>query len=253
MSCEVSTGRFTSKDIEIQWLPCGVEQVHIQILRFHADVAGGTFKLRVNGELTANITFSDTEATLTASIQSALDALSNLAPSAIVVSSPGAEQQLLTGAADFFYYITVEDDALTGNATVDPNVTTEVTQQGAVLVSLAAQAKSFNYEETVDTTEVTAISEFETTEIPTKSSMTFDISVYSAEEDWLWSFTAGQRGLIYVYPTGKVNNGSNRYFAFWGLVTKLSEDFPDHDVVEKSVSGVRQGAMVIPFNSLYQA
>lgn len=252
MSCEVSTGRFTSKDIVVQWLPCGEEQTHIQVLRFHDDVSAGTFRLRVNGELTAAITFSDTEATLVTSIQTALDALSNLAPSDIVVSTTGENTIVLTGAVAFFYQIVIESDLLTGNSTADPNVTTEVTQQGAVLVTLSAQAKSFSYEQTTDTTDVTAISEYETTEIPTKESMTFDVSVYSAEEDWLWSFVSGARGLFYVYPTGKVNNGTNRYFAFWGLVTKLSEDFPDHDVVEKSVSGVRQGAMVVPLNSLYQ-
>lgn len=252
MSCTVDTGRYTSKDIVIQYLPCGVEQVHIQYLRFHPDVTAGTFKLRVNGELTADITFSATEATLFASINTALDALSNLAPGDIVAASPGADTFTLTGAAAFFYHITVEADALTGNATADPNVTTEVTQQGAKWVTLSAQVKTFSYELTTDTTEVTAISEYEVTEIPTKESMTFDVSVYSAEEDWLWSFVNGARGLFAVYPTGKVNNGTNRYFQFWGLITKLSEDFPDHDVVEKSVSGVRQGAMVIPLNSLYQ-
>lgn len=252
MACTVDTGRFTSKDIVIQYLPCGVEQTHIQYLRFHVDVAGGTFKLRVNGELTAAITFSDTEATLVTSIQTALDALSNLANSDIVVATTGSDTFTLTGAAAFFYHITVENDALTGNATADPNVTTEVTQQGAKWVTISAQVKTFSYEQTTDTTEVTSISEYEVTEIPTKESMTFDISIYSAEESWLWSFVSGARGLFAVYPTGKVNNGSNRYFEFWGLITKLSEDFPDHDVVEKSVSGVRQGAMVIPLNSLYQ-
>lgn len=251
-TCDVQNGRFTSKDILIQYLPCGVEQEHIQHLRFHADVSAGTFKLRVNGELTAAITFSATIATLLTNINTALDALSNLEDGEIVATGASIADVTLTGADPKFYLIVVEDDELTGNTSSDPNVTTDVTQQGAALVTLSAQVKTFSYELTTDTTEVTAISEYEVTEIPTKESMTFDIAIYSAEEDWLWSVQAGYRGIFYVYPSGKVNDGAHRYFAFWGLITKLSEDFPDHDVVEKSISGVRQGAMVIPLNSLYK-
>lgn len=249
LACEVDNGRFTSKDVLIQFLPCGTVQAHIQHLRFHADVTAGTFKLRVNGNLTAAITYSDTIATLLTNINAALDALPNLAPGDIVATGAAVSDVILTGAASGFYEILVEADTLTGNTTDEPNVTTDVSQQGAELFTLSAQISSFSFEVTVDTVEVTAISEYEATEIPVKESMTFDISLYDAVEDWLYAVRAGYRGIFYVYPQGKLPG--NRYFAFWGLIDSVSADFPDHDVVEKEISGVRQGAMVVPFDAIY--
>lgn len=249
MSCTVDTGRYTSKDIVIQFLPCGVADNHVQELYIHADVTGGTFKLRVNGELTAAITHSETEATLVASIQAALDNLALLAPNDIVVSSPGADHFTLTAAANGWFTITVEADALTGNATDEPNIQTVVTDQGSTTYTLSAQISKFSYEVKTDTTDVTAISEYEETQIPVKETMTFDISLFDAEEDWLFAVRSGRRGLFSVYPKGKIVG--YRYFEFNGLIDTLSPDFPDHDVVEKTISGMRQGAMVTDFDSIY--
>lgn len=249
MACTVSTGRYTSKDIVIQFLPCGVAAAHVQELYFHADVSAGTFKLRVNGELTAAITFSETEATLAASINTALDNLALLAPGDIVATSPGADHFTLTAIANKWYTIIVEADALTGNATDEPNTQTVVTTQGSTTYTLSAQISKFSYEVKTDTTDVTAISEYEETQIPVKETMTFDISLFDAEEDWLFAVRSGRRGIFSVYPKGKIVG--YRYFEFYGLIDTLSPDFPDHDVVEKTISGMRQGAMVTDFDSIY--
>lgn len=249
LNCSIENGRYTSKDVLIQFLPCGEVQEHIQHLRFHADVTAGTFKLRVNGHLTAAITYSATEATLITSVNAALDALPNLDAAELVLSGASTADMTLTSTPDAFYEILVEDDLLTGNATADPNVTTDVTQQGAALLTLSAQISSFSFEETTETVEVTSISEYEATEIPVKSTMTFDMSLFDADEDWTYAVRAGYRGILTVYPKGKTPG--NRYFSFWALFDSVSTDYPDHEVVEKEISGQRQGAMVVPFGAIY--
>lgn len=249
MTCEINSGRFTSKDLLVQFRPCAlVDAAHVQHLYFQTDVDGGTFKLRVNGRLTAAITFSATVATFVASINTALDAITD-APGDIVASGTNSTDITLTAADPGWYTILVEADALTGNTSADPNVTTQVTTQGTKLYTLTGQVSSFSYEESIETIDVTGIAEYEATEIPVKSSMTFDLSVYRAAEEWRHAVFPGQSGYMYVYEKGKFVG--NDYFVFRALFDSASTDFPDHEVVETEMSGVRQGAMVVPFNSRY--
>lgn len=247
--CTIDNGRFTSKDILIQYLPCGEEGEHVQVLSFHADVAAGTFKLRVNGNLTAAITFSATIATLLTNINTALDALPNLAPGDIVATGTLVSAVTLTAADIGWFTIDTDGALLTGNTSDEPNITSEVTTQGSRLYTLSAQISKFDYEVTVDTVDVTAISENEATEIPVKESMSFDLSLFRATEDWNIAVKPGNRGILYVYEQGKFVG--RKYFAFWALFDKASISFPDHEVVEADMSGVRQGAMVVPFDSVY--
>ncbi len=248
------TSRFTSKDIHIDWLPCsdtgdGTEQAHVQHLYFHDDVTAGTFKLRVNGNLTAAITYSSTIATFLASINSALDALPNLAVGDIVATGASDADITLTGADPFYYEIYVEDDALTGNATSDPNVQTRVTTQGCVTVRISSEISEFSFEGSVETVDVTAISEYERLEIPVAEAVSFDMSIFKTNSNWELSVKQGVSGILTVYPKGKVVG--NEVFAFRALIDKVSESYPDHDIVEKQVTGVRQGAWVIRPNSVY--
>lgn len=247
--CVLDNGRFTSKDLLVQYLPCGVEDDHVQQLRFNSTLTGGTFKLRVNGKETAAITFSATPATLITNINTALDGVT--ASAGLLVAS-GAAVTNVTITADpglGWFTIEVSFDALAGNTTADPNVTTDVTAQGSKLYTLSAQVSKFDYEVTVDMVDVTAISEYETTEIPVKEMMTFNLGLYRATEDWNHAVKAGNRGIVYVYEQGKLPG--NKYFAFWAVFDKASVSFPDHDVVEAELSGSRQGAMVVPFDSIY--
>lgn len=247
----VNTDRFTSKDLLVQFLPCASEaQVHIQVLSFHDDVAAGTFKLRVNGEETAAITFSDTVATLLTSINSALAALDTLGASELVATGTLLSAITLTSSSERYLVVLVSDDSLTGNASDEPNIKSQVTQQGSTLYTITSQISAFGYEESVDTVEVTAISEYEATEIPVKSTMTWNASIFEANEEWKHAVFAGQSGIMYVYPKGKFVG--NTYFAFRALIEKSGVEFPDHDVVEATIDGQRQGAMIIPFNSIYK-
>lgn len=247
--CQIDTGRFTSKDILIQYLPCGVAADHVQHLRFHADVSAGTFKLRVNGVETAAITFSATAATLISSINSELDLVTEAAGDLVTTGTVVTDLTITGDVGTGWFSIEVSDDSLTGNATADPNVTTDVTTQGSKLYTLSGQISKFDYEVTIDTTDVSAISEFEKTAIPVGETMSFDLSLYRANEDWNFAVKTGNRGILYVYEQGKVPG--NRWFAFWALFDKASVSYPDHNIVEASVSGARQGAMVVPFDSVY--
>lgn len=247
----INTDRFTSKDLLVQIRPCAdVDQVHIEVLSFHADVAAGTFKLRVNGELTAAITYNDTIATLLTNINTALDNLDGLAAGELEATGTLVSAVTITSDTEKYYVISIEEDALTGNTSDEPNVSKVVTQQGTTLYTLSSQISAFGYEESVDTVEVTAISEYEATEIPVKSMMTWNASVFEANEAWKHAVFAGQSGLMYVYPRGKVVG--RPYFVFRALIEKVGVEFPDHDVVEATFDGQRQGAMIVPFNSIYK-
>jgi len=251
MACSTVTTRITSKDILIQFLPCGAAGTHVQHFYFHDDVTAGTFKLRVNGEETAAITFSDTAATLITNVNAALDALNTLTAGDLVLSGSDVTDMTLTAAAGGWYTVLVSDDSLTGNTTADPNYTTAVTTQGSELITLSSDVSSFSFEETVETVDVTAISEYEATEIDVKSSMTFSMNIYKANQSWEHVIFAGQSGILYVYPEGKFDG--KQYFALNALIESVSEDYPDHEKVEKEISGMRQGAMVAPLRSLYYA
>jgi len=253
MACSTVTTRITSKDILIQFLPCGAAGTHVQHLYMHADVSGGSFKLRVNGEETAAIAYNATTATMIASINTALDNLNTLSAGDIVASGTVQTDITLTatGLGSAWVSILVSDDSLTGNATADPNYTTEVTTQGSALITLSSDVSSFSFEETVETVDVTAISEYEATEIDVKSSMTFSMNIYKANQSWEHVIFAGQSGILYVYPEGKFDG--KQYFALNALIESVSEDYPDHEKVEKEISGMRQGAMVAPLRSLYYA
>jgi hypothetical protein len=249
------TARFTSKDIQIDWLPCsdtgdGTEQAHIQHLYFHADVAAGTFKLRVNGVLTAAITYSATIATLLASINTQLDAVTANAGD-IVASGASDADITLTGADPFYYEIYIEEDALTGNTSDDPNLTTRVTTQGCVTVRISTEVSEFSFEGSVETVDVTAISEYERLEIPVAEAVSFDMSIFKTNSVWELSVKQGISGILTVYPRGKFVG--EEVFSFRALIDKVSESYPDHDIVEKQITGVRQGAWVIRPNSIYSA
>lgn len=247
----VSTDRFTSKDLLVQFLPCAdVEQVHIMVLAFHADLTAGTFKLRVNGEETAAITYSTTIATLLTNINAAIAALDNVGPTELVATGTLVSAVTLTSTSMRYFVVELSSDSLTGNLTDLPNVTFQVTQQGSTTYSITSQVSAFGYEESVDTVEVTSIAEYEATEIPVKSMMTWNATIFEANEDWKLAVFSGQSGIMTVYPKGKFVG--NEYFQFRALINKAAVDFPDHDIVSATLDGQRQGAMIVPFHSIYK-
>jgi hypothetical protein len=247
--CTDVGGRITSEDIVIEYLPCGEENIHIQQLRFQTDVSAGTFKLWVNGEQTAAITYNATIATLLTSINSALDALPNLAAGEIVATGASDANITLTANAEGWYTILVQEDLLTGNTSSDPSLTTDVTTQGSKVYRISGELSSFNYENSADLVSMTGMSEKYERQKAVLRKMTFAANVYKSEADWVHAIFETAQGIIYVYDTGKVPG--RKYFGFWALFDKVSFDYPDHDKVEGELSGVRNGEMVVPFFTTY--
>lgn len=249
------TNRFTSKDILIQWLPCGefgdAEAAHVQHLYFHADVASGTFKLRVNGELTAAITYSDTIATLLTNINNALDGLPSLAAAEIVASGASVADVTLTGADPFYYEILLEAVTLTGNTSDDPDLQTRVTTQGCSRVTISTEISEFSFEGTAETVDVTGISQYARINIPVAEAVTWDMSIFKTNAVWERSVKQGISGILYVYPKGKIVGEEE--IVFRALVETVGTNYPDHDIVEKTVSGSRQGDWIVPPDSVYAA
>lgn len=252
MSVCVTPNRITSEKIRIDWLPlsCTVE-THVQELQFESTLTGGTFRLRVNGEETANITYNSTIATLLTNINNALDALDVLGAGDIVATGTLVTAVTLTAIADGFYKIELSDIAgLTGNSTNNPNLTTTITTQGSDWFTLSAELSSFGWEESVETVDVTAISEYARTEIPVASTATISATMYKADTSWKHAVYAGAWGIIQVYPQGKFDG--EEYFSGRILIESVSEDYPDHEVVERDISGMRQGEWIVPPQSKYK-
>ncbi len=243
------TNRITSKDIVIKYIPNFAEDTHVETFNFPT-ATGGTFRLRVNGELTDAITYSATPATLVSNIQAKIDLLDRQVDAtdpALTVAGSALTAITLTGDADGFFEFRVESSALTGG-TVGDEITHLTTTQGSLSITISAQASSFETEESVDTVDVTAISEYEETVIPVKSSMTFSVNLFEANEDWQIAVRAGNMGTFYVYEQGVVTG--RKYFAFKALIESVSKSFPDHEKVEFTISGRRIDEMVVPFNSV---
>ncbi|HEB28833.1 MAG TPA: hypothetical protein ENI05_13925 [Porticoccus sp.] len=247
-----TTTRLTSKDLVIQFLPHGAAATHIQHLYFHADITGGTFKLRVNGETTAAITMTGTIATDLTAINAALDALDNLTAGDIVATGTVITDITLTAIVNLWYTIDIVDiDQLTGNTTADANLLTEVTTQGSILITLSDEVSQFSWEGSVETTDVTPINQFERMEIAVASAVSFDMSMFKASDlDWEYAIFEGQWGYVYVYQQGKIVG--KKHFVMQALLEKVSESFPDHDKIEKELSGMRQGAWIVPPNTVYR-
>jgi len=130
------------------------------------------------------------------------------------------------------------------------NLLTEVTLQGSIIVTLSSETSQFSWEGTVETTDVTPLAQFERVETPVAEAVSFDMSIYKADQDWEREIFQGQWGILYVYAEGKIVG--KQVMAFQALIEKVSENYPDHEKVEKEISGQRQNGWVIAPNSIYR-
>lgn len=242
--------RLTSKDIYIEFLPGCKEQPHIQRLDINAAVTGGTFRLRVNGDLTADIAVSGTIATDITTIQSALDALPTLDTGELTVAGTEQTAITLTGSNNKWYTVIIENDAMTGNSSSDPNAITYVQQQGAITFVISSEATKFSWKQSVDTVDTTAISDYAKSAMPVSESVTFDLTVYKSKVPEMRLLFPGQQGILTIYPEGKISG--NEYWAMRVLLEEGGEDFGDHEVVTGNVTGMRQGGFIIPPGSIYR-
>lgn len=258
------TSRITSENLLLQWQPGNTADAsHVQDLIFDSAVDGGDFKLWVNGEITAAITMSATPATLITNINAALDALDNLAAGDIVASGTDIVQITLTAtgapALLTFFRIQIIEGAETTLTQGTPNdnikLQTQVTTQGSALVTLSAQAQSFEWTLSAETVDVTPLSQRERIDLPVAETLECTISLYkqealSAGEEWVYSIYEGANGVMTVYPEGKIVG--KEYFAFIMIVNTDGESFPDHEKVDVEIAGKRQGDFTILPTSIYR-
>jgi hypothetical protein len=253
MGC-VTVNRLTSKDLRVDFIPACAEGNHDQSWYvLHQTTYGGTFKISVNGRKTAAITYNATPATLKTNIESALDTLLGATVSFTATVTAGTSLDTIQLVSDIhdFYKVSFTDWAVTDGTDAIAAPTTAITTQGSVQFTLSAAISQFSYEVSVDTIDVTAISEYQTVERPVKESMTFDFTAYDANETWQRAVYAGQEGKLIVYKEGLV--AGKEMFSFVALLNKAGTDFPDHEKIEISFSGVRVGAMIDDFGTIVTA
>lgn len=251
------TNRITSEKIYIEFLPCQtVEAEHVQQLVFDSAVDGGTFKLWVNGEITGAITMTGTAATDVSAINTALDALPNLSSGDIVASGSDITDITLTasGYGNGFFRILIEDDSLT-QSTPNSNtkLQTTVTTQGATWTKISTDISAVDWSASAETVDVTAISEYERTEIPVATTVGGTISVYKTavgSSDLALMMYEGSWGTMRIFPEGKLVG--KEIIAFRALIEEFSEDYPDHEKIEIEISFMRQGAWISRPQTIYR-
>jgi hypothetical protein len=253
--------RMTSESIYIEYLPFSCDPAsHVQHFYFDSAVSSGTFKLAVNGNVTAAITFSATEATLITAVNAALDALPNLAAGDLVLSGADITDMILTATATTallkFFLVEVYDDSLVQAVpNSNPHVTTEVTTQGSGWVRLSDDISAVDWELSVETVDVTAISEYNRTEVPVADSVSGTASFYknkanAALEQFALFLTPEKAwGILRIYPEGKVLG--KEVITLRALVENFSESYPDHEKVEQELSFQRQGAWITRPTTVY--
>lgn len=231
--------RITSKNLVVELLPNHAAGTHVQALTVPTDNSSGSFKVRVNGYISAAINFSGIS---TGSIDTAIQATTE---GANLTAGGSAPNFTLTSSDNVYYTFQIEDD--TGNGTA---ASTAVTTQGAGVLTLNTEANSFSYAETQESTDVSPINADSRIHLPTVKDATWEISLYEALQSYRHIVKPGLEGELTVYEAGK---GSGlRYFVWNVLILEASNTMNQFEKVELDVSGRRQGAEVVPVGS-YQA
>ena len=248
----IVSNRLTSENLVIEWTPLSLTPAtHIQHLLFHADIASGTFSLWVNGVSTGDITITGTPATDIASINTALDAVTP-APADLVASGTVLTDITITAAAEGFWIIALEDiTQLVGNTSTDPNLQTTITTQGSEVFVLSGEMSAFSYEESANSQDGTAMSGYDMVEYPTGRDVSWDASVFRkpGDLDWERSLVSGYWGVISVYPEGKI--AGKDWLSMQVFIDSVSEPYASQTLVEKDISGKRQGAYIVPPRTIY--
>lgn len=241
--------RLTSANIYIEWQPAlyprhrtgngvypayDVVSNHVTVLSLGGATAG-TFRLAVNGYVTATITASGSLASTV--IQAALEALPNVGSGGLVVSGSAGGPFTITAASALlneFLVIEIKDDQTAGKT-----ISQVITTQGSKWYRLDGETAEFSYSATQEATDVSALSDTARRESSTVSDATFDMTIYEAKRDYRAFIMEGVEGYLRVFEDGK--SLGNRYFAWEVLIKESSSDFQQFEKIEISVSGRRQG------------
>lgn len=246
------TQRITSKDLVMVFQPIGHADLESTnalplygtdqncIATIHqAGVTGDTWKLRINGYITAALAGDITSTAL----QTAIELLPNVGTGDILVtgvSVAGAGTHVLTAAANLlneFLWYTVEEEEVAGTAVL------AYTQFGSKDYTISAEVSTFSFSENQETVDATAINETARIALPTVREMTWDAMFYEAKQSWRHLLKPGFAGYLTVYEQGI--GAGKRYFAFETLLTDGNVNANQFEKIEIEVSGRRQGDWLI--------
>jgi hypothetical protein len=242
-------------NVLVEYTPYGVAQGHIHKVYFNSGLTGGTFRIRVNGRWTNNITFNTVVATLVTNMQTAIDAIGTdiLAVGELTVSGTVVtEITISSGTKQRLYDIEVENVALLPNTIATP-FTHVATQRGAKTIVLSNYMTSFNFTIDEETVDVTALADKWMKSIHTVSKGSFSLSAMGTinpELDQI--FQLGRTyGKYSIYTPDKVTGAT--FMEFYGMNTSFEKQFPQNDKVTIDVSGDMYGNFITPPATLYKA
>ena len=227
---------------------------------FKVSATSGGTAITITTVGTGTSSWNKLVANLIININTALDALPNLANGDIVASGTLITDITLTAMAATallkFFLIEVYSEALTQTVpNSNEHVVTEVTTQGSGWVRLSDDVSAVDWELSVETVDTTAISEYNRTEVPVADSVSGTASFYknkstsSGEQFALFLTPEKAWGILRIYPEGKVLG--KEVITLRALVENFSETYPDHEKVEQELSFMRQGAWITRPTTVY--
>jgi hypothetical protein len=254
MSCETNTP-LASRNSYIEFTPCGDSAASTVVLldftQTGTSAISGSFRLWVNGKVTAPITYSATVATLATSVASALTAA--IGSGIFTAAADGTEttKVAITAAATGYHDIRaiIKSDAgvttLT-NGTLSVRYRTRGTQTYIITPDL--MNFSLSRESTLE--DVSPLSATSTTQMLVGTEATFELGMYYRKANALPAiFTTGLEGTLGVWLDNKVVGSP--YFIASIMITSLEIPVEMKGKIEVTMSGSVQGDFIVPVGSFY--
>jgi hypothetical protein len=267
MPLSTSVNRITSKDVRLYFTPYATAaQSLVFDLYIDPTVTSGNFYLRINGVQSSAISLSAFDG---AADDDARAALIDTALTGIAIPLVGNSGLYTTLTDDITvvdhatktgYYTVTMAGALADKcvvARIDPvsasydtaDYRLEVTTHGSERIRFDAEAMSVDFQQTTETTDATALSEFHDIVLAIRQNMSGSIGLYHAQQSFRFIFGSDVlEGRMELYGSGE--GAGKEGLVVDALWEDYSETYPDHEKVEISVSWVRQGEPIMRIGDL---
>lgn len=123
----------------------------------------------------------------------------------------------------------------------------EFTPEGGSLTTISGDYTMFSMDRKMDTVDVTAGNEIDRSFLTTQRSLDWNLSIFAGSDTLLTILKEGAKGLLAVYPKGKVTGRPMRSFNV--IVTSYQDENPFDGAVEIEIGGIRNGAMITDIGS----
>lgn len=123
----------------------------------------------------------------------------------------------------------------------------EFTPEGGSLTTISGDYTMFSMDRKMDTVDVTAGNEIDRSFLTTQRSLDWNLSIFAGSDTLLTILKEGTKGLLTVYPKGKVTGRPMRSFNV--IVTSYQDENPFDGAVEIEIGGIRNGAMITDIGS----